>query len=231
LLRKLRDVIRCLKECIFMKAVIHIEKVEFEKVVMTNVRIEVERDLIEGSLEFKTPPKPEAPQKAPKDKVESVKRGLEEAFAKTGLSTAEIADLIGVTDWSVRSWCLGYHRPTIDKINKIADMLEVSPRDVQRLLPRARRKTTRREGKPKLRLGYAIEPIGPDRFTAKDGETAVIFTIRRHRSRALIDKIETNADTPLARKVARDGNVSGFGRLCHITAVNSAKKKKKAKKG
>lgn len=220
-----------------MKSIIHIEKIESEGVVFHNIKIEIEKDHLPGTWKsgsddtLPKPPeakKPEAPQKAAKGKGT---KSLEEAFENTGLSVPDIAELIGVSTWAVRSWCLGYHRPTIDKINKIADMLEVSPRDVQRLLPRARRKSTRRENKPKLRLGYAIEPIGPDRFTAKDGETAVIFTIRRHRSRAIIDKIETNADTPLARKVARDGNVSGFGRLCHITAVNSAKKKKKAKKG
>ena len=217
-----------------MKSIIHIEKIESEGFVFHNIKVEIETEESHLPGTWKsgsndTVPteasKPEAPKKAPKEKAGVVKQGLEQALAKTGLNTSEIADLIGVTDWAVRSWCLGYHRPTIDKINKISDLIGVSPREVQRLLPRARRKTTRREGKPKLRLGYAIEPIGPDRFTAKDGETSVVFTIRRHRSRAVIDKIETNADTPLARKVARDGNVSGFGRLCHVAQLNKKRKK------
>jgi len=217
-----------------MKSIIHIEKIESAGVVFHNIKIEI--DNIKAHLpgtwksgSDDTIPteaaKPEAPKKAPKEKTESVKQELEEAFAKTGLSTAEIADLIGVTDWAVRSWCLGYHRPTIDKINKISDLIGVSPREVQRILPRARRKSAKRAISRKRR-NYTIEAISSDRFVAKDGTTEVTFTVCKQGPRTVLAQIEGPVDTPLAKKVARDGRVSGFGRVCQAARMSARNRRK-----
>lgn len=207
-----------------MKSTIHIEKIEAEGVVFHNIKIEI--DNIKAHLpgtwksgsDDTIPEKPAAEPAAPR-----ARRTLETALVGTGLTTKQLADLFGVSVWAVRAWCLGYNRPKDEKIAKIAQLLDMTPKEVSRLLPRRRpsRTAAKRVMRTRKARGYAIVAYPDGRFVANDGNTAVTFTVRKMGQRTVLDQIENGKDLPLARKLMRDGKVSGFGRVCQAARLNT----------
>jgi transcriptional regulator with XRE-family HTH domain len=208
-----------------MKSIIHIEKIEAEGVVFHNIKIEI--DNIKAHLPGPCRPNrtstypgggPAAEPAAPRDR-----RTLKTALAGTGLTTKQLADLFGVSVWSIRAWCLGDNRPKDEKIAKIAQLLDMTPKEVSRLLPRRRpsRTAAKRVMRTRKSLGYAIAAYPDGRFVANDGHTAVTFTVRKMGQRTVLDQIETGKDSPLGKKIARDGKISGFGRVCQAARLNT----------
>lgn len=190
-----------------MKSIIRVEKLEFKNLVLHNLIVEI------GEL-------PQATKTPQTLQATKTRRTLKDAFKNTGVPLIEIARRLDVSEQTVRNWCSEEFRPQARSVRNIAIFLGVSVAEVREMLT-----------PPGERLGkleYRLTPIGKNRFVAKDGETSVTFTVRRHKHRTYLNEIESGCDTLLAKKIEMDGSVSGFGRVCQAARLNNSEKKKKS---
>lgn len=209
-------------------ATISIEKAEVDGVVFHNIKINLEiSDTRPGewrsgsNTDLPNNPKPESPVKT----VAKLRGGLDEALEKTGLNNSEIAELLGVSNWTVRAWCLGYYRPIPRTLEKLAQLLNTDSSSVLKLFPRGRRRKAYVPtiSTKKVRKNYKVISITENRFAAINEKERVEFTTRKQGNRVVIAEITEGNATELARKVARDGKITGFGRVCHAARLNAVR--------
>lgn len=80
---------------------------------------------------------------------------------ETGKTQKELAKIIGVSESTFSSWCIGIKTPRMDKIEKLANYFEISKSDLIEETP-----------SPRLR---SIARLGENKFTPEEEEKIIDY--------------------------------------------------------
>ena len=91
-----------------------------------------------------------------------------------GLTQADLAELLGMSEMTIRRWEAGKSSPRIDELQKVASMLETSVEYLIGIDERQNieliRPKTRAEEKKSLSMGYWGNVLDNARIAVKDGQ-------------------------------------------------------------